>query len=168
MDSDGPVWSYLENGAIYKLLKERDIFKCPLHTDRVSSGPTEKYTSYLMNGNTNDRGGRPYPTTRFQVMDVIIWETGESDLANRVLGIPPFNDGSSQPREWISERHGGGGRDVVSGVVKGNGGASVGCVDGHVEWMSYKEYEFEIQKPVIKPGRSRLWIAPGLDNGGFF
>ena len=168
MEADGPAWSYLENGAIYRLIKEREVFKCPIHLDRVSSGATEKFTSYLMNGATSDfTTDRLHRTTKFTAMDIIIWESGESDVANRVLGIPPFNDGSSQAREWISERHGGGGRNISTGQVKGNGGASVGCIDGHVEWMSYKDYEFEVQKPVIKPGRSRLWIAPNLPNGGF-
>ena len=168
MEADGPAWSYLENGAIYRLIKEREVFKCPLHLDRVSNGATEKFTSYLMNGATSDfTTDRLHRTTKFGAMDIIIWETGESTVANRVLGIPPFNDGSSQAREWISERHGGGGRNIQTGQVKGNGGASVGCIDGHVEWMSYKDYEFEVQKPVMKPGRSRLWIAPNLPNGGY-
>jgi hypothetical protein len=112
-DTDGlPAWSYFEDGAIEKLLKSREVFKCPLHTERVtefvngSYGMTEKYTSYLMNGTSTDYGGAPYPVTRFKVTDIIIWETGETELTRRMMGIPPFNDGSSQPREWLSERHG--------------------------------------------------------------
>jgi len=168
MEGDGPNWRYMEEGAIYKLIKNREVFKCPLHTDRVSNGPTEKYTSYLFNGAAQDFGGlRPYKATKFHVMDIILWETGESSLAARVLGIPPFNDGSSQPREWLSERHGSSGRNVASGRVIGNGGASVGCIDGHAEWLSYKDYEVEVMKPVARPGKSRLWIAPGLPNGGY-
>jgi len=166
-----PDWKYLEDGAVFKYLKNREIFKCPLHVDRVSSGATEKFTSYLINGCISDFGGTPkgasYRITKFGVMDIIIWETGESDLANRILGIPPFNDGSSQPREWISDRHGGKGRNTGNGRPTGQGGASVGCVDGHVEWMSYKDYEYEVQKPILRPGKSRLWIAPGLNNGGY-
>ena len=166
-----PDWKYLEDGAVYKYLKNRAVFKCPVHVDRVSSGATEKFTSYLINGCISDFGSTPkgasYRVTKFGVMDIIIWETGESDLANRVLGIPPFNDGSSQPREWISDRHGGKGRNTGTGRTLGNGGASVGCVDGHVEWMSYKDYEIEVQKPIMRPGKSRLWIAPGRDNGGY-
>ena len=174
MEPDGPNWKYLEEGAIYRLIRERDVFKCPLHTDRQSSGATEKFTSYLMNGATVDFGdpilnptAKPYPVTRFQVMDVILWETGESDLANQLYRIPPFNDGSSEGTEWISERHGAGGRDRGTGKVKGNGGASIGCVDGHVEWMPYSDYRFEQEKPVMRPGRSRLWISPVLENGGW-
>ena len=165
-----PNWSYLENGAIFKYLKSRDVFKCPLHTQRVSDGGSEKFTSYLMNGAIQDySGNKPYRITKFQVTDIIIWETGESRLIFRLLGYPAFNDGSSQPKEWLSERHGGKGRNIVGGKVLGSGGASVACTDGHVEWMSYKDYEAEeLKRNVATQGKSRLWIAPGLPNGGAF
>ena len=163
-----PDWSYLEGGQVFKYLKSREVFKCPLHNDRVSDGPTEKYTSYLMNGALCDFGATlsPYKITKFNVMDILVWETGESSLMGRLGLGPPFNDGSSFPREWLSERHGASGRNVAGGKVLGNGGASVGCADGHVEWLSYKDYEEELQKPIGRPGKSRLNIAPALPNGG--
>ena len=164
-----PDWAYLEGGMVFKYLKSREVFKCPLHTERTqSNGATEKYTSYLMNGVTCDYGaGFTYKVSRFQVMDIIIWETGESNLMDRMQVGPPFNDGSSFPTEWLSERHGAKGRNVVNGKVVGNGGASVGCVDGHVEWFSYKDYSEELDKPVNNRGRSRLYISPTLPNGGW-
>lgn len=168
VEGDGPHWKYFEEGAVQSLIKNREVFKCPLHTERQTRGiTTEKYTSYLMNGAINDFGGRPYPITKFGVMDIIIWETGESDLANRLIGIPPFNDGSSEASEWLSERHGARGRNTTTGKVSGNGGASVGCIDGHVEWFSYTDYRVEQEKPVMRQGKSRLWIAPGIPNGGW-
>jgi hypothetical protein len=168
-----PDWKYLEDGAIFHYLKSREVFKCPLHTNRVApiKGITEKYTSYLMSGLIQDMNElvQPYRITRFQVMDILLWETGESELANKILGIPPFNDGSSQPYEWLSERHGARGRTVVNGKVIGNGGASIGCADGHAEWFSYKDYEVELNKKnVATQGRSRLWISPVLPNGGAY
>jgi prepilin-type N-terminal cleavage/methylation domain-containing protein len=164
-----PDWSYLEGGMVYKYLKSRDIFKCPLHIERVApNGATEKYTSYIMNGVACDYGGTfTYKATRFQVNDILIWETGESALMNRIQGGPPFNDGSSFPFEWLSERHGARGRSVTNGKIVGNGGASVGCVDGHVEWFSYKEYSEELDKPVAKTGHSRLYCSPVLQDGGW-
>lgn len=169
MESDGPNWQFMENGAIFKYLKSREVFKCPLHTDRDSNGATEKFTSYLMNGSMCDfghpeSGKSPYRITKFKVMDIILWETGETNLMS--FG-PPYNDGSSFPFEWLSERHGGMGRNTASGRVIGNGGASVGCIDGHVEWMSYKDYQNEVDKPVARLGESRLWIAPREANGGW-
>jgi len=127
MDGDGPAWSYLEDGATYKYTKSREIYKCPLHTQRQSGGASEKFTSYLMNGSSCDYGGPPYKITRFKVMDIIIWETGESNLV-----ASPFNDGSSVPNEWLSERHGA--IRFRNGKVQGNGGASVGCAECVVRW----------------------------------
>jgi prepilin-type N-terminal cleavage/methylation domain-containing protein len=166
--STDPDYSYLEGGQVYRLLKNREIFKCPLHTEREApNGATEKFTSYLMNGAVGDFSGAfPYKITKFNAMDIIMWETGESNLMARLSVGPPFNDGSSFPFEWLSERHGATGRDTSTGKVFGNGGASVGCNDGHTEWMSYKDYEVELDKPLRRVGKSRLWIAPGRDNGG--
>jgi len=166
-----PDWSYLEGGMVYRYLKSREIFKCPLHTERVAPmGATEKYTSYIMNGVVCDFGAPgmfSYKATRLQINDIIIWETGESQLMNRIQGGPPYNDGASFPFEWLSERHGAKGRSVTNGKISGNGGASVGCVDGHVEWFSYKDYSDELDKPVAKPGHSRLYYSPQLQNGGW-
>jgi prepilin-type N-terminal cleavage/methylation domain-containing protein len=163
-----PDYSYMENGAVFRMIKNREIFKCPLHGDREApNGSTEKYTSYLMNGAVADFSGNfPYKITKFKVMDIIMWETGESNLMARLSVGPPFNDGSSFPFEWLSERHGASGRDVTTGTVRGNGGATVGCIDGHTEWMSYKDYQYELDKPLRHRGQSRLWFAPGLPNGG--
>jgi len=159
MDGDGPAWSYLEDGATYKYTKSREIYKCPLHTQRQSGGASEKFTSYLMNGSSCDYGGPPYKITRFKVMDIIIWETGESNLV-----ASPFNDGSSVPNEWLSERHGA--IRFRNGKVQGNGGASVGCTDGHCEWFSYKDYEAELLKDGGPAGPGRLYISPKLPRGG--
>ena len=168
-----PDWKYLEDGVVFHYLKNREVFKCPLHTERVApvNGITEKYTSYLMSGLIQDMSEQvmPYRITRFKVLDILLWESGESELIQRLYGYPPFNDGSSQPKEWLTERHGGKGRQISGGKVIGNGGASIGCADGHAEWMSYKDYEAEeLKRNVAQQGRSRLWISPTLPNGGAF
>ena len=164
-----PSWDFLEGGMVFRYLKSREVFKCPLHDAQPPSlsGPSEKYTSYLMNGVTCDYGAKfTYKASRFKPEDIIIWETGESNLMRRVNVGPPFNDGASFPFEWLSERHGATGRKN-NGIVLGNGGASVGCVDGHVEWFSYKDYDQELDKPVKIPGHSRLYCSPELPNGGY-
>ena len=161
MEGDGPEWSYLENGAVYRYVKSREIFKCPLHTTRVSTGATEKFTSYLMNGSACDYSAMPpYKITRFKVMDILIWETGEQNQ----MGAVSFNDGCSFPTEWLSERHGASGRQGTK--VIGNGGASVGCIDGHCEWFSYKDYQAELLKDGGRSGPGRLYISPTLVRGG--
>ena len=168
-----PSWDLMEGGMVFRYIKNREVFKCPLHVANPGSysGPSEKYTSYLMNGAACDYNTGnlfTYKASRFKPDDIIIWETGESNLMRRLDVGPPFNDGSSFAFEWLSERHGASGRKTTGGVVLGNGGASVGCVDGHVEWFSYKEYDVELDKPVKRPGRSRLWISPTLKDGGWY
>src|SRR5205823_12453245 len=41
--------TYSDTGIVYQYLKTRAIFKCPLHTELRSNGPSELFTSYLMN-----------------------------------------------------------------------------------------------------------------------
>lgn len=157
---------YVDSGIVFMYTKEYGIFKCPLHTERRSNGPTEYMTSYLMNGAVQDYGG-PVPNriTKFKTHHVILWESGETNLMNNG---PPFNDGSSFPGEWLTERHGNSNR-VMGGGAKGSGGASIACFDGHVEWMSNKEYDVEKNKDPIRygPGSNRFWCAPNVSNGGF-
>ena len=155
-----PAWSHLEDGALFRYIKTRESYKCPLHTDRETVGMTERYTSYLMNGAACDFSARsPYRISKFKVMDILMWETGEFNA-----GAVAYNDGCSFPTEWLSERHGGAGRR--NGKVVGNGGASIGCVDGHVEWFPFKEYERELTRDGGQAGSGRLYISPTLPRGG--
>jgi len=164
-----PDPAYVETGAVFFYLKSRDIYKCPLHTERRTRGDSEWLTSYLMNGAVQDYGAYP-PTGRvanrinkFKVDHVILWESGETNLMNNG---PPFNDGSSYPGEWLTERHGTGWR-IAGNAAKGTGGASIACIDGHTEWMSHKEYEKEERRDPRQYGYNRFWCAPNLVNGGF-
>jgi len=164
-----PDERHAETGIVYHYLKERQIFKCPVHTEIRTRGPSEYLTSYLMNGAVQDYGEYP-PTMRlgnriakFKVQHVILWESGETNLMNNG---PPFNDGSSYPGEWLTERHGTGWR-VVGGAAKGTGGASIACTDGHVEWMSHKEYEKEERRDPRMFGDNRFWCAPNRPYGAF-
>ena len=157
---------YQETGVIYSYLKNLEVFKCPLHLELRSNGPSELITSYLMNGAVQDYGA-PVPNriTKFKTHHVIFWESGETSLMNNG---PPFNDGSSYPGEWLTERHGHSTR-VMGGGARGSGGASIACFDGHVEWMSHKEYDVEKNKDPARygAGSNRFWCAPNLPAGGF-
>src|SRR5688500_12219931 len=78
MEGSEPAWSHLEDGALYRYIKTRESYKCPLHTNRETVGMTERYTSYLMNGAACDFSARaPYRISKFKVMDILMWETGE-------------------------------------------------------------------------------------------
>ena len=159
MEGSEPAWSHLEGGQLWRFLKSREVYKCPLHTNRETKGMTEHYTSYLMNGSACDFANRVYKISRFKVTDIILWETGEFNA-----GGVAFNDGCSFPTEWLSFRHGQGG--IKAGKVYGTGGASIACIDGHAEWFPYKEYERELTRPGGQGGPGRLYISPTLRNGG--
>ena len=170
----------VEDGVAFRYLKSLEVLKCPIDTEPMVAGPTQPWTSYLMNGAVQDYEsdanpqppfyyGRMHKISKFKITDVLIWESGESSLMARIgLPYPPFNDSSSQPNEWISERHGSRGRVLVNGTVIGNGGAAIGCTDGHTEWMPYADYIRDIDSPGKNPPEpSRLWCAPKRDRGGF-
>jgi prepilin-type N-terminal cleavage/methylation domain-containing protein len=159
MDGSEPAWSHLETGQLFRFLKNREVYKCPLHIDRETRGMSERFTSYLFNGSACDFNNKLYKITKFKVMDIMFWETGEFNS-----GIYAFNDGCSSPDEWLSGRHGGLGRK--NGKAMGNGGASVACIDGHAEWFPFKEYEQEVRRPGGQGGNGRLWISPTRKNGG--
>jgi prepilin-type N-terminal cleavage/methylation domain-containing protein len=156
-----------ETGIVFLYLKNLEIFKCPLHTQKRSAGITETYTSYLMNGGVQDYGQDPRSLrvanrlNKFQNNDMILWESGETNLMS-----PPFNDGSSFPTELITERHGQGWR-IAGNAAKGSGGGILVCTDAHTEWMSTKEYDVELRKDPRVYGYNRLWIAPNLPLRGW-
>lgn len=166
LDPIQAIPTYCDTGVVYGYLKNRQIFKCPLHTELRSNGPSELFTSYLMNGAVQDYGNIvPNRITKFKTHHVILWESGETTLMNNG---PPFNDGSSYPGEWLSERHGNSHRTAGNSAT-GSGGASIACFDGHVEWMSHRDYDIEKNKDPARygPGSNRFWCAPNLDAGGF-
>jgi type II secretory pathway pseudopilin PulG len=162
---------FANTGVVYNYLKNIEIFKCPLVGDNMrSAGPSEKITSYLMNGAVQDypdsSGGlrrSAHKITKFRVVDVLLWESGETRLMNNG---PPWNDGSSYPGEWLTERHGSGSRGA-SNMARGSGGACIACFDGHTEWMSHKEYEREMRRNPATEGPNRFWCAPGRNLGGW-
>ena len=163
-----PPLDFAKTGVVYSYLKTTQVFKCPLHQENRSSGPTEWITSYLMNGAVQDYGKygptqmTPNRVTKFRVTDVILWESGETSLMNNG---PPFNDSSSFPGEWLTERHGTGSR-VSGGGAIGTGGASIACFDGHVEWMSLKEYDKVVVSFDQPKNDNRFWCAPNVTDGG--
>jgi hypothetical protein len=81
-----------------------------------------------------------WKATMFQGDDVLFWE-GDS------LTICNGNDLSQYPTERLSPRHATGG--------------SLGCLDGHVEWMNH----FDFDNLAASATRNQLWCNPGRPNG---
>ena len=157
--------AYVTKGWVFYYLKNREIYRCPLDQyplDHPADGPTQNFTSYLMNGATLDYGNGKYNPTGFTVnstrfkqsaLAVIFWEAVE----NSTTSGAPWNDGSSYPPETgLSDRH-----------VKGG---NVAFLDSHIEWWGPKEFQNEQHPDQATPpqtGPNRLWCAPDMPHGGF-
>ncbi|MDB5303925.1 MAG: prepilin-type cleavage/methylation protein [Phycisphaerales bacterium] len=150
--SNNPGPNEMEGGSVYPYLRNHDVYHCPLFDPARAVG-TQSLTSYLMNGAVCGYGflGNPsnwapsYKIVQFHPNDILFWEADESRAST-----DSWNDGSSYPYEvGLTTRHG--------------KGAGVGCMDGHVEWMSAEEFGVEQNTA----GRSRLWCNPAIPNGHY-
>ena len=155
--------AYVTKGWVFFYLKNREIFRCPQDPyplDHPPFGPTENFTSYIMNGATLDYGsstnGFTLNSSRFKQssLAVVFWEAYEDPTT---AGTVPWNDGSSYPRESrLTNRH-----------IKGG---NVVFLDSHVEWWAPTEWKTEVDPTLRNPpeqGPTRLWCAPDLDKGGY-
>ncbi len=142
-------------GLFFPTVRSWSLYMCPLHRTNTPAWQScaIKFTSYLMNGAVIlgyspfdsfnfDRGalGYTYRSVVFKATDMLLWESDENDPGN-------FNDGSSRPSEGWSFRHA--------------GGAIVGLMDGHAEFIQGKKYA----QLVTDPNRNSLWCCPGTPNG---
>ena len=149
----------VESGILFRHLRARQVFHCPSHEFGAATG-TDRLTSYIMNGAVCGYGavgaGGATPGTHapsYKITDwrqpssqILMWEAEESGSG---ADGAPWNDGSSYPHEnALAKRHG--------------RGASVGCFDGHVEWMDRLEFVAEYQTP----GPNRLYCDPHRPDGG--
>jgi hypothetical protein len=127
----------VKTGAFFSSLGNPDVYHCPEDTTTSSYiGPTRYLTSYQMNGAACGYGKHlpSYHVMKFDADAVLFWEANP-------YGPPVWTCGSAYPSLGIATRHAKGG--------------TIGCADGHVEWMSFNDYNDEEQK---LPGR--LWCSP--------
>ena len=142
-------------GLFYATVNTWSLYMCPLHPTNTAAWKQSaiKFSSYLMNGAVIrgygpsdsfdfDRGaqGYTYKISAFKATDMLVWESDDSDPRN-------FNDGSSHPSEGWTQRH--------------SGGAIIGLMDGHVEFIKAKTYA----QLVTDPHRNSLWCYPDTPNG---
>ena len=142
-------------GLFFPVMRSWSMYMCPLHKKTTASWQASpiKFTSYLMNGavilgwtpyNSFDFDcgalGRTHKSSVFKATDLLLWESDDSDPGN-------FNDGCSRPSEGWSYRHA--------------GGAIIGLMGGHVEFIQAKKYA----QLVTDPNKNSLWCCPGTRDG---
>src|SRR5438874_1275134 len=139
-------------GLFYPVMKNWSMYWCPLHPTNTPAWRSSniRFTSYLMSGCvikssasfdwTRGENGFTYKITDFRSTDMLFWETDEKDPGY-------FNDASSSPSEGFSKRH--------------NGGAIVGLMGGHVNFLKWPKY-YQI---LADPGKNELWCFPGSSTG---
>ncbi|HVY68759.1 MAG TPA: type II secretion system protein [Verrucomicrobiae bacterium] len=139
-------------GLLYTYINTWEIYTCPLDkTNTVAwRSRAQKMSSYLMNGaicgfGTVSAQGQPgsYKAGAFTADAIIFWQANEKNA-------PDFNDGSSGPNEGITSIHA--------------RGTSVGCVDGHTEFIKTGPKDIFSQL-AAQNYKNRLWCSPATANG---
>jgi prepilin-type N-terminal cleavage/methylation domain-containing protein/prepilin-type processing-associated H-X9-DG protein len=134
-------------GLLWDYVNDEEIYRCPRHEEPFYGSGL--LTSYLMNGAMVDydqddtEAGRfdaAYQITKYRVDSVVFWEPPEDELG------ASFNDGSSTPDQYFTQRH--------------RGGATVAHIDGHTSWLTHDEW-----KQALRETPGPLWCAPGTENG---
>jgi prepilin-type N-terminal cleavage/methylation domain-containing protein len=152
---------FVETGAFWPLLKNREVFRCPTHI-KVYFGMSwsDNLTSYLMNGAVNTYGDPDavaakkvqWKSNHFKVDDFLFWEADER-------GGSAWNDGSSFPYESYNP-----GDPFAIGLSARHGRiAAAAFHGGHAEWIGHKEF-FLLATPSPQR-RTAVWCAPETRDG---
>jgi prepilin-type N-terminal cleavage/methylation domain-containing protein len=132
------------------------IFICPLDYSQTGQNLTEykarivKFCSYTMNESVINEQRLPVNATdkytQIRQDSILIWESDQTDGGGNNGNY--FNDGTSPPSQGIGKQHGG-------------KGASVGIIDGSVEFMLYQKWNAE----VADTQKNQLYWATDTANG---
>ena len=135
---------HVEEGALWPILKNRAVYRCPSDDPPWDSGPTQNLSSYMMNGAVNGYA-KIVPAlklSRFKGDAIMFMEPDPKNTG----GSGSWNDGNNNADNSLTDRH--------------HKGGSVARFDGGVEYMTCAEYREEGKR---KPGR--LWCNPDTDTG---
>jgi len=144
--------SNIVTGVIWKYLTEKRVYTCP--SDLKEKKPTSPIfkargmtnASYLMNGalcaySTSQK--KTFRASVYRPDDIIFWQSNDENAGD-------WNDASSSPDEGIFKKH--------------NGGTTVGCIGGSVEFMLWRIFEAK-QGKVPTNVRTRAWCNPLTPSG---
>lgn len=129
----GVLWSYVGDGKLYR---------CPSDVGPYSG--TAVMTSYIMNGAVRGYGrlSGAARIDRFNSSDVLLWDGNEQPEFG-----PPYNDGSSFPRE----------------IVPGHHGTSVTCMRADASAQTVTHADFYALRNSSE--RNAFWCNPASTNG---
>jgi prepilin-type N-terminal cleavage/methylation domain-containing protein/prepilin-type processing-associated H-X9-DG protein len=160
----------VETGLLWPYLKSKEVYRCPADmagpwratgpNTQMGESATLNMTNYLMNGATCSFGQESSPgvpkayvmkITKFKGDSILFWESNELNQKDVA-----WNDGSDSPNEPLTRRHG--------------KGASVGFIDGHIEWMALGDWN--TQEALVDDAgnavgpqfRTRAWCNPLNDH----
>ena len=143
-DGNGvPVLSNLATGTFWPYLNNYKFYRCPIDLPPYTHGPTQNFTSYIMNGDIVGYNSKQ-PWARYHLFKpdaVMIWEMDEVAMTSLA-----FNDGSTRPSSGATRRHG--------------SGLTVGLASGAAEWFT-RDYYY--QEESNHPGRE--WASPFSSSG---
>jgi prepilin-type N-terminal cleavage/methylation domain-containing protein len=142
--------SNMVTGVIWKYLTDKHVYTCPAdYKEKKPTAPifiarNQTNASYLMNGamcSFSTSMKKTFKGSVYRPDDIILWQARDDSPTD-------WNDASSTPSEGIFQRH--------------NGGTTVGCIGGSVEFMLYKVFE---AKQAVPTTRTRAWCNPATING---
>lgn len=144
-----------QSGHYFSYMPNQGAYKCPLDgRSKYWRTRDNQMSSYIMNGSVCgytswDNNGRPCKITEIWTpMCYVQWEPDEN-MGNPPIGSFAFNDASSFP-----DRNEGVGKLHISGAI-------VQAVAGHVQFISFKQFQSEQDNP----RKGLLWWNPKTANG---
>jgi hypothetical protein len=136
-------------GVLWKYLTDKHVYTCPADlkekrpTSAIFKARGQTNSSYLMNGALCAYTAPPtqkktFRQSAYRPDDIVMWQARDDNSTD-------WNDASSSPDEGIFQRH--------------NGGTTLGCIGGSVEFMLYKVFH-DRQGTVPLTVRTRAWCNP--------
>jgi len=171
--TNGLWWNYIHNQNSYlcpvDVTRSKDYAELPPSATPGAGGRENKLSTYVMNGSVCDFAGPPSPikcktTEVWTPSCYLLWEPDEylpsSGFPQGELNFE-WNDAGNSPDCPPTGSEG-------IGRLHGKNGGNILALDGHVDYINTTVFDRESSHLGGGPGgRSLLWWAPGIAEGGF-
>lgn len=155
----GAFWSYVAKGTLTgttvnnmgtdtKVPQPWKLYQCPIDpptaTANLFSTRQIRFSSYVMNwGAANYARNKQQRISNFRGSNYLLWEANATTNT-----VNQYKDGAANGNEGIGEQHGG-------------KGGTVGGMDGHVEFITYKKFYDQTAETI----KNDVWIATDSTDG---